>query len=75
MLVNAAKETRRVIFLGGLYLNSRVVDTKLLLECFCNAVKSIARVLSYNDVRRKYWLIVRERPQVEVVDLFDEGKL
>jgi len=75
MLVNAAKETRSVVFLGGFYLNSRVVDTELLLECFCNAVKSIARVLSYNDVRRKDWLIVGERPQVEVVDFFDEGKL
>lgn len=76
MLVHAAKETRvRVVFLVGLHLNGRVVDIELFLECFCDAVKGIARVSSNNDVSREDWLVVGKRPQVEVVDFFDEGKL
>ena len=48
---------------------------ELLLQHLRRAVKGVARVASDDQVRGQDWLLGREAPHVEVMDLGHEGQL
>ena len=79
VLVEAREQTllilSEVTFFYRLELDRWLEDLVLCLQQLCDSKKGVVCIASVDNMSRKNWLLIRNRPKVKIVHLFDAIEL